>query len=120
MTDQVQFQEVNLELGELDRDFQTAGSVVAENIGAVDVELETEAGSEGADAGSKAGAESEGADTEPEEGEETFLAGSDMDMANGLSGIAYAPDGTLFGNDYNSKLYTVSYTHLTLPTKLEV
>lgn len=107
MTDQVQFQEVNLELGELDRDFQTAGSVVAENIGAVDVELETEAGSEGADAGSKAGAESEGADTEPEEGEETFLAGSDMDMANGLSGIAYAPDGTLFGNDYNSKLYKI-------------
>ena len=107
MTDQVQFQEVSLELGELNRDFQTAGGVVAENSGSADVEPGSENGSESVNAKPETEAGSEGADTEPGEGEEAVFVGSGMDLVNGLSGIAYAPDGTLFGNDYNSKLYKI-------------
>lgn len=90
MTDQAQFQEVNLELGELDRSFQTEGGAVAEGSSAVDVEPETES-------------EDEAAKPEPD----SKSAGSGVDMENGLIGVAYATDGTLFGNDYNSKLYKI-------------
>lgn len=110
MTGQAQFQEVNLEMGELDGSFGTTGGVVTEGLDAVDVdpETETETGNGGEDAETEAGDESENAESEAaSEGEEAFFTDYNVEMVNGLADVAYAPDGTLFGNDYNSKLYKI-------------
>lgn len=95
MTGQFQFQEVSLELEDMDKDL-SSGGVLAGISGAADVDLGTEAEKE----------ETEGA--ESEDGEESGFTGYEMDMKNGLSSVRYAPDGTLFGNDYNGKLYQIN------------
>lgn len=93
MTAQAEMSQIELDLGEMRMDESGAGEYVT----SVDEVAEEESAS------------AEGAsEEEPEskEAEEPFVY--QMELANSLMSVRYSPDGVLFGNDYNGKLYQIN------------